>query len=488
MRIAWIASGLMQIVLSSYVVGVAAAGAPLTTIRVANNLSLPLFVTAPPGDYGRIFIVEQRSGTTGRIRIVRLPSHTLEATPFLTIPNLSSGNEQGLLGLAFHPNYGQNGYFYVHYTDADWTSRVVRYTASPPTGDVADPLSAQPVLSLSQPFRTHNGGWMAFGPDNLLYVAFGDGGGQGDPDGRAQDPNDLHGKLLRIQIDADVFPADPERNYAIPPDNPYAGGGGGAEIWARGLRNPWRNSFDRVTGDLYIGDVGQETWEELNFQPAGAGGRNYGWRCWEGNHAFLPTGCEDPGTMVFPIHEYSHTADAFSCSITGGYVYRGCAIPDLRGQYFFADYCSDKIRTLVYVPGVGITGLTDRTSELDPPGGQLITNITSFGEDARGELYLTEFSGDVWKIVPATAPADCNANGVADGCEADDDGDGVIDACECPGDLNDDGLIDLIDLAALLSHYADPSAGPDDGDLDLDGDVDIEDLAALLARYSLSCP
>ncbi|UCG33591.1 MAG: PQQ-dependent sugar dehydrogenase, partial [Phycisphaerales bacterium] len=379
----------------------ARAQTPLTTELVASGLARPVFVTAPPGDKDRVFIVEQRSGSTGRIRIVVLATGVLNPTPFLSITGLSTGNEQGLLGLAFHPDYWNNGYFYVNYTAGGFTY-IERYTVSPDP-DVADASSAALIMRFGQPYTNHNGGWIGFGPnDGYLYIGSGDGGSAGDPGNRAQDiTSQKLGKVLRIDVDADDFPTDPTANYAIPPDNPFVGVAGDDEIWAYGLRNPWRNSFDAETGDLWIADVGQSAWEEIDFQPAdSAGGENYGWRCYEGDAAYNTTGCAAASTMEFPIHAYSHGGGR--CSVTGGYVYRGCEIPDLAGTYFFADYCSAQIWSFRF-DGVTVSEFTDRTAELDPPGALAITSITSFGEDAFGELYICDLGGEVFRIVPAVA-------------------------------------------------------------------------------------
>jgi glucose/arabinose dehydrogenase len=378
----------------------------LTTVRVASGLSAPVFVTSPPGDFDRLFIVEQ----TGRIRI--LTGGEVLPNPFLDISdNVSYGGERGLLGLAFHPDYTDNGFFYVNYTDNDGNTVIARFSVSDDP-NLADPSSDATILTIDQPYGNHNGGMIAFGPqDGYLYIGMGDGGSGGDPENRAQDDGQLLGKLLRIDVDGG-FP------YAIPPDNPFAGPGDPLdEIWAKGLRNPWRFSFDRETYDLYIGDVGQNLWEEIDFQPAASqGGENYGWRLMEGNHCYNPPSDCDPGGLTYPIYEYSHGGSPFRCSITGGYVYRGSAIPDLAGTYFFADYCSNQIWSFRYVDG-DITEFTDRTDELDPGSGMSIDDISSFGQDANGELYIIDLGGEVFKIVPVESgciytPGDCNHNGV----------------------------------------------------------------------------
>jgi len=366
-----------------------ASATDITTERVASGLSSPIFVTSPPGDGQRLFIVEQ----PGRIKI--LQDGQVLNTPFLDIDGrVLSGGERGLLGLAFHPDYDINGYFYVDYTNNSGNTVISRFevTADP---DLADSSSESILLTIAQPYSNHNGGMIAFGPnDGYLYIGMGDGGSGGDPQNRAQSDSVLLGKMLRIDVDG----GSP---YGIPPDNPFAGPGYPLdEIWAKGVRNPWRFSFDRLNGDLYIADVGQSQWEEIDFQPASsAGGENYGWRLMEGDHCYDPPSNCDPGGLTYPIYEYSHGGTPFRCSISGGYVYRGNAIPQLPGTYFFADYCSGQIWSFRY-DGSNITEFTDRTAELAPDSGYVISDISSFGEDGSGELYIVDLGGEVFKIVP----------------------------------------------------------------------------------------
>ena len=360
----------------------------LSTIRVASGLTSPVFVTAPTGDNERIFIIEQ----PGRIRILR--DGAVLPAPFLDIVSrVSYGGERGLLGLAFHPQFADNGYFYVDYTNVSGNTVIARYNLTA-DADVADPMSEVILKTINQDFSNHNGGMLAFGPvDHYLYIGMGDGGSGGDPNERAQDDGQLLGKLLRLDVDA---PPD-----YIPADNPFVGPGNPLdEIWAKGMRNPWRFSFDRLTHDLFIADVGQSNWEEIDFQPASStGGENYGWNTYEGNHCY-DSPC-DPTGLVFPFYEYSHGGDPFRCSITGGYVYRGGLIPDLQGTYFFADYCSSQIWSFRYNAG-DTSEFRDRTAELDPGGGLSIGSISSFGEDAPGEIYICDHDGgEVFKIVPA---------------------------------------------------------------------------------------
>lgn len=350
--------------------------------EVANGLSTPVCLTAAPGDLTRQFVVEK----TGRIRIIR--DDALLPTPFLDLSaKVSNGGEQGLLGLAFHPGYATNGRFVVYYTNTGGDTRVstFRVSANP---DIADPASEQVILAVAQPFSNHNGGMLAFGADEKLYIGLGDGGSGGDPQGNGQNPNTLLGKILRLAVDG-------SGQASVPPDNPFSGQAGRrAEIWSYGLRNPWRFSFDRLTGDLYIADVGQGAREEVNASTdvtRFGRGLNYGWNTMEGKACFSPaTGCNQAG-LTLPVLDYDHGS---GCSVTGGYVYRGSALPALLGHYFYADYCAGWVRSF-RLQGQMVTQELDWASLR--PGGQ----ITSFGEDARGELYLLTAAGRVFRIVPA---------------------------------------------------------------------------------------
>jgi len=375
----------------------ALAETPLTTVRVASGLSAPVYVTHAPADPDRIFIVEQ----TGRIRVLK--NDELLATPFLDIRSLVTyGGEQGLLGLAFHPNYASNGFFYVNYTDVNGNTVVARFHGS---GDQANAGSWKMVMTIAQPFSNHNGGWLAFGPDGFLYIATGDGGDAYDPESRAQNTGVLLGKILRINVNADSYTHDDTRSYAIPLSNPFVGTVGLDEIWAYGLRNPWRPAFDRATGDLYIADVGQNLIEEIDFQPASShGGENYGWRCMEGDHCNGLSGCVcNDRSLTLPIFEYSHDDSSNPCAITGGEVYRGSSIPDLAGTYFFADYCSAHVFS--FSGGASVADFQERTTELNPCHGDHpnlinIQSISSFGQDFAGEMYICDlFGGEVFKII-----------------------------------------------------------------------------------------
>lgn len=347
----------------------------LTAEAVVENLDQPLFAVAPSDD-PRLFVVEQ----SGAIRIVA-DGNLLEA-PFLDLSgNVSTGNEQGLLGLAFHPDYASNGRFFINYTDTAGDTQVVGYTVSSDP-NVADPGSAQTLLSIDQPYSNHNGGWLGFGPDGYLYISMGDGGAAGDPENRAQNPDELLGKILRLDVNGGA-------PYAIPPENPFATGGGAPEIFALGARNPWRISFDG--NDIFIADVGQNAWEEINVITTGDAGANLGWNIVEGPECYGADTCEQ-SDFVAPVHAYSH-AETGGCSVTGGYVYRGAAIPELAGHYFFADYCTGMIQSFPWANGAA-GAVTDWTEQIGQLG-----NVTSFGSDSAGELYITTGEGGLFRVV-----------------------------------------------------------------------------------------
>jgi glucose/arabinose dehydrogenase len=342
-------------------------------------------MTAPPGVASRLFVVQQ----TGAIRIFDVNTATLLPLPFLNIASLLlAGGERGLLGMAIDPDYATNRRFYVFYTSTPAGDLVVaRYQASATNPNVAD-ATATILLTVPHPnFSNHNGGMLAFGPEGCLYVATGDGGSGGDPGNNAQNPNSRLGKLLRIDGDTGA-------PCARGTSNPFAGGGGAVEIWSTGLRNPWRFSFDRHTGDLYIGDVGQGAREEIDVATGPNAGRslNFGWRLMEGFLCFNPATNCNPGNLTLPVLDYPHTGGA--CSVTGGYVYRGAAIPSLQGTYFYADFCAGFVRSFRHENG--LPAAPTEWPALSPPGGR----VTSFGEDSAGELYLMSQGSGLWKIVP----------------------------------------------------------------------------------------
>jgi len=361
-------------------------------VQIASGLSQPLAITHAGDGSGRLFIVER----IGRIRIVE--NGTLLAPPFLDISDrvVTGSSEQGLLGLAFHPDYETNGRFYVSYTiDTqlghpldDGDSVVSRFVVSAGNANLADPASEDVLLTLAQPAGNHNGGQIEFGPDALLYAAFGDGGGGGDPFANGQNRATLLGALLRLDIDGDDFPGDPNRDYSIPPDNPFVGDPTAApEIWAWGLRNPWRFSFDRCTGDLFIGDVGQGVWEEIDLESfASPGGVNYGWPLCEGAHEYAGSGavCDTNAEgLEPPILEYQHGGSPFLCSVTGGFRYRGSLQPNLKAEYLFADFCGGTIWS------ARETAPDQWSSEVanQPP-----FNVASFGEGENGEPYVAAYN------------------------------------------------------------------------------------------------
>jgi glucose/arabinose dehydrogenase len=351
--------------------------------RIASGLSQPVFLTHVPDDSSRLFVVEK----TGRIRIIR--DGVLLPTAFLDLSDsVSSGSEQGLLGMAFSPDYATSGRFYVSYTsphgnESGGSSVVARYRVSG-RPDVADPASGFTILTVDQPYSNHNGGMIAFGPDGYLYFGLGDGGSGGDPSGTGQRRNDLLGSILRLDVGG-------PGGYTIPGTNPYARNTAGRpELWNYGLRNPWRFSFDRQTGDLYIGDVGQNAHEEIDVQLAGStGGENYGWNTMEGLNCYDSGSCNRTG-LTLPVLDYGH---GDGCSVTGGYVYRGSSITAFRGRYFYGDYCGGWIRSFRLQNGRA----EDRQdhASLRTPG-----SLTSFGEDAAGELYVLTQNGNLYRIVP----------------------------------------------------------------------------------------
>lgn len=353
---------------------------PVALQQVAAGLSFPLYLTAPPGD-ARLFILEK----TGAIRVVK--DGALLPTPFLDLSaRVSGGPEQGLLGLAFDPAYASNGRFVVHYTDVSGNTTVSSYRVSAGDPDRADASSEAILLTVEQPFPNHNGGQILFGPDGMLYIGLGDGGGGGDPGGRGQSLADLLGDILRVDVGSGT-------GYTVPADNPFVQQTGARpEVWSYGLRNPWRFSFDAATGDLYIADVGESAWEEVDVVTPAAGaarGANFGWNVMEGRHCYASTSC-DTTQFTLPVLEYSH---ASGCSITGGYVYRGAAIPALQGHYFYADYCSGWVRSFRLQDGQAVDQFQWPTLA---PGGA----VPSFGQDAAGELYVMNAGGQVFRIVP----------------------------------------------------------------------------------------
>jgi glucose/arabinose dehydrogenase len=470
---------------------VAAADIPMKAVRLQTGLARPVFAVAAPDDPNRLFIGEQH---TGAIKVLNLANNTISGT-YLTVPGLSTGGEQGLLGMAFDPNFATNGHFYVNITNTSGATVIRRYTAASPTATTVATNTASTVLTFAQPESNHNGGWIGFSPkDGYLYIASGDGGGGNDQHGsigNGQNKDNLLGKMLRIDVRSDAFPADNNKNYAIPkggpagtpPKNPFAPSyatpgvnpAGADEIWHYGLRNPFRAGFDRKTGDLYIGDVGQSQREEIDFSADGVGGLNYGWRPREG---FIATpNINDPPTgEVFtnPILDYGRN---LGFSVTGGGVYRGPENPALEGVYFYADAGTGRIWRVRY-SGAGVatpTLIHDPTGSalrIEATAGHLLKAITSFGEDAVGRMYVTMLTtgplnnpgasdGQLYRLVPPV-----------------------------PGDANLDRLVNQVDLATFIDNYNRTATGKlwSQGDFNDDGRVDFKDFQILERAYGNNLP
>jgi glucose/arabinose dehydrogenase len=482
------------VILSSALAAASGAAGQVQFVQKTTGLARPIYVTAPEGDFDRIFVIEQfATGPVGRIKIYRPATNT--TSDFLILSGISNGDEQGLLGLAFHPDYATNRKFYIYFTNTAGSTVVREYLTQAGNPDAADTSTARTIMTFTQPQSNHNGGWIAFGPDGMLYIASGDGGNANDDGpghtagtGNAQDiTSNLLGKMLRIDVNSDGFPGDANRNYAVPASNPFVGVTGDDEIWSYGLRNPWRNSFDRATGELWIADVGQNSWEEINREPANTPGRNYGWRCMEGDTCTGLSGCTcNTPALTMPVFDYLHASGR--CSITGGYVYRGCLNPAMVGKYLFADYCTGEIWSLDPATNV-VTRLLS-----------LGFGVTSFGEDAYGELWVTrQTSGRVFRMEPAAgAPAftDCNTNGrpdcwdLADGTSTDNNGNGVPDSCDpnCAPDFNGDGFLDFFDYDAYVQCFETGTCPPGKtADYNEDGFTDFFDYDAFVLAYESGC-
>ena len=362
----------------------------------ASNLNKPVSIKHAGGN--KLYVTERQ----GTISIVN-EDGTVNPIPFLdidtkVIDNSSNSDERGLLGLAFHPDYGSNGFFYVNYIDNDGDTVISRFTRNTTNPYIADYSSELIILAYDQPYSNHNGGDLAFDSNGYLYIASGDGGSGGDPQDNSQNTNSLLGKILRIDINSTAG----TENYTIPSDNPFVGNPNTREeIWAYGLRNPWKFSFDRLNGDLWIGDVGQNDIEEINKVSSTASGLNYGWRCYEANAPYNLNNCSDSSNMTFPVADYDHFNDGLpKCSITGGYRYRGTNFPGFEGWYFFADYCSGEIGYLLYDQ---INDEWNMTLEL------FSGYWSAFGEDVNGEIYVTSLiSGNIFKLIDTALSLDDN--------------------------------------------------------------------------------
>ena len=433
----------------------------IDTTRVVNGLSYPVAVAHASCDSDRLFICEKR----GKVRIVDLATNQLLPTPFLDVDSItgggtSLGDERGLIGIAFHPDYCNNGYFYIYHTNNSSDTRVVRYSVSS-NPNVADASSAKPILSIDQPYSNHNGGAIEFDNDGYLLIATGDGGSANDPGNRSQDiTNQLLGKILRIDVNT------PDGiGYTIPADNPYVGVSGDDEILHYGLRNPWKIYVDPFTDDLYIGDVGQNAVEEIDIVDGSARGLNFGWRCKEANNCTGLSGCTcSSGSLTNPVFAYNQGSAGYS--VTGGVVYYGCAIPDLQGTYFFADYGSGNIWSLRYNGSGGYNSYTNRNELETSIEGFGVDNIPSFGTDAQGEVYiLDQFGGELFKIINASGDNSCITYPI--------------------GDINQDCIVDGQDLARVLASWN--FVGDSENDLDGDGFVGGTNLAFVLANWSSTC-
>jgi len=386
---------LTTLVLLSLIASVCYAQPTISLQQFASGFNKP--VDVKPQD-NKLFVVEK----DGRIKIVTGPN-TVLPTPFLDIDSRvnSSANERGLLGLAFHPDYANNGYFYVNYNDSQGDTRISRFTVTS-NPNIADPNSELILFDIDQPYSNHNAGDLAFGPDGYLYIPLGDGGSGGDPQNISQNITRLLGKMLRIDVDSGTL-------YSVPPDNPFVGNAAyQPEIWAIGLRNPWRISFDRLTGDLWIADVGQDEKEEVNMQPSNStGGENYGWKCYEGFDPFNLSGCANQSQYTFPVHDYSNQFNV-GCSITGGYVYRGQSFPNLYGKYIYCDFCTGNFWSLEPDGQGGYTNIA--------LGNFANQNFGSFGESTAGELFTAGLSdGIVYQIVETSNQVSCNLSVILEG-------------------------------------------------------------------------
>ena len=442
-------------------VGSALNAQQIDTTRVVNGMERPVVIAHAPGDANRLFVCEKR----GKIRIVDLTTNQLLPTPFLDVDSItcggtSLGDERGLLGMAFHPDFANNGFFFIFHTDSGCDTVVVRYSVSL-NPNIADPTSAKEIISISQPYSNHNGGAIEFDNDGYLLIALGDGGSANDPGNRSQDiTNQLLGKLLRIDIDTPDGIA-----YSIPADNPFVGTTGDDEILHYGLRNPWKIYVDPFTDDLYIGDVGQNAVEEIDIVAMAERGLNFGWRCKEGNNCTGLSGCTcSSGSLTSPVFAYNQGSAGYS--VTGGVVYYGCSIPDLQGTYFFADYGSGNIWSLRYNGSGGYNSYTNRNELETSIEGFGVDNIPSFGTDANGEVYiLDQNGGELFKIINASGDNSCVTYPI--------------------GDINQDCVVDGQDLAQVLASWN--FTGDSESDLDGDGVVGGTDLAFVLANWRSKC-
>ena len=414
---------------------------------VGNGLARPVFATSAPGDSDSLFVLEQHRGAIERIDL-----STGTRSTFVTLPSgtVSTGNEQGLLGLAFAPDYQTSGRYYLNYTDASGDTRVREYTRQSPTQ--GNPIATRDILRIDQPFSNHNAGWIGFGPDGNLYVATGDGGSGNDPQNNSQTiTNNLLGKILRVSVDGDDFPNDASRNYSIPSSNPFVGQTGDDEIFAYGLRNPYRCSFDRITGDLWIGDVGQNAREEIDVISASTSGQNFGWRIREGTLGPAVQGAIDP------IYQYSRGSGALQgFSVTGGYVYRG-SISELDGHYFFADFVSDGLWSFRFneddqadFDGTNFTDFEDWSNRVEIGLPTTIRDISSFGEDSDGNLIVVSLAGNVFRLCSVITLGDVNRDGTVNFLDISPFILVLSGGFQAEADVNADGNVNFLDISPFI--------------------------------------
>ena len=458
------------ILISCMVTAPAFGQAPSATLKHVATIRFPVAMAAPPDDPSRM-LVALRPG-----QIHELTSTGVNPAPLLDLaPHVSTFGDGGLLGVAYAPDYATSRHLYVYYTQVDTHDGVLaRYTLTADGhGVVAG--SQHVVWRYPRPADGHNGGWIGFGADGDLYLSSGDGGTyvSPDPPGRAQNLSDPCGKIHRIDPSGDDFPDDPDRNFRVPSSNPFSAQAGALpQVWAYGLRNPWRCSFDRLTHDLWIADVGHEQWEEIDWEPAGGvGGRNYGWKCMEGPVCTGYGGCVCPSAEITPpVWSYDHSV---GCSISGGYVYRGSAIPSLYGRYFFADWCTGHVYSVVPTAS-GVGDLVDHTTAFSPSGQPPPAGVANFGEDADGELYVCNHStGEIFKIIPWRC--------------------GMADIAGLGGNFGGDGFLTVDDLVSYLSAFF--ASDLDRGDLASvggatppDHQLTVDDLVLFLSAFFAGCP
>lgn len=477
--------------IATWIASVCSAQTMFAFRRIGSESAGFTAITPRPGDREHVFALAR----DGRVLTI-INGSAFSATPLLDFRSVTAvGGESGALGLAFDPEYATNGHFYIcHSTSTSPRFLIVRYTVSPPSALTADPATRtviMPLVTTSETISNHNGGWIGFGPDGFLYMARGEGPVFG---AAAQDVTSIYGKILRIDVRGDDFPQDPLRNYRIPADNPYALGGGAPELWSRGLRNPWRASFDRLTGDLWIGDVGSRH-EEVNRVPAGIALVNFGYPCYDGFVRASTNGlCANPAAAEPPALGYARSgvpAARVSSCVTGGVVYRGCEIPSMSGRYLYGQcgYSGNNPK----LGSFAIANPADTAMLHAAESVSVLAAAFTFGEDAHGEVYVGGSSG-LYRMVPLEGTTtDCNGNGRADNCEVADgsvpdaNGDGLPDSCtaRCAADFDASGALGVGDIFRFLSFWFAQSPL---ADFNSDPGVTLQDLFDFLSAYFSGCP